>query len=69
LGRILTYVACWTGWDFEHIRYRTTFDELMMVYEYAGQLNGLFRQGKRAQEVDKEALRKEVEAIHKRIGK
>lgn len=40
-----------------------------MVYEYGGQLHGQFKHGKRAQTVDKSALRAEVEAIHKRVGK
>lgn len=66
----MTYVACWTGWTFEHIRFRTTFDELMMVYEYGGQLNGVFKPGKRRQAMeDREALRAEIEAIHAKVGR
>lgn len=45
-----------------------TFDEFMMAYDYAGQLKGLHKPSKRSG-IDKESLRAEVEAIHKRIGK
>ncbi len=61
-------MACWTGWTFEHIRYQLTFDEFMMAYDYAGQLNGLHKPSKK-KGLDKEKLKAEVEAIHKRIGK
>ncbi len=42
----------------------------MMVYEYGGQLNGIFKPGKRRKNMDdREALKAEVEAIHARVGK
>ena len=41
-----------------------------MVYEYGGQLNGLFKQGKRQKNMDdRETLKNEIEAIHARVGK
>ena len=51
------------------MRYGMTFDELMMAYDYAGQLHGHFKTGKRKRGIDKDEIRKEVDAIHKRVGK
>lgn len=41
-----------------------------MVYEYGGQLHGLFKQGKRKESMDdRETLAAEIQAIHARVGK
>ena len=66
---MMTYLACWTGWTFDHIRYRTTFDEFMMAYEYAAQLYGLHKPNKRKAGIDKDALKAEIEMLHKKVGK
>lgn len=41
-----------------------------MVYEYGGQLNGVFKHGKRRGNMDDRAtLQAEIEAIHAKVGK
>ena len=51
------------------MRYKMTFDELMMAYEYAGQLHGFFKPKRRKTGIDKDAIKAEIDAIHRRVGK